>query len=151
METPPKSFAKKGKGYRNGRDQIWIPSGNKVLTLKILISARTGHGGHIIWRVILDTVLAHSILIDLRAGFEEIVRSFLQFLCTETSKIVTRPLGHSLHAVEPNKLMYLDLCYMYDGEEGLKYVLVFKENHSGYVWLSETKDATAQGVAETSI
>lgn len=40
---------------------------------------------------------------------------------------------------------------MSDTEDGYKYVLVFKDDHSGYVWLTPTKNTTSETVADILI
>ena len=82
---------------------------------------------------------------------EFFVRSCLHCFCTETGKIIPRPLGHALHAVEPNKLLHFDFCYISTGEKGKTYVLVLKDDHSSYVWLVPTTEVTAEAAATALI
>ena len=82
---------------------------------------------------------------------ESFAQSCLHCLCAESGKIVPRPLGHALHAVEPNKLLlYFDFCFMSSGENGYLY-LIMKDDQSGYVWLMPTKDTSAETVADVLI
>ena len=82
---------------------------------------------------------------------ELFAQSCLHCLCSESGKIVPCPLGHALHAVEPNKLLHFDFCFMSSGENGYLYALVMKDDHSGYVWLVPTKYTTAETVADVLI
>ena len=54
-------------------------------------------------------------------------------------------------AVEPNKLLHFDFCFMSKGENGYLYTLILKDDHSGYVWLTPTKDTTAETAADILI
>lgn len=82
---------------------------------------------------------------------EGFVNSCLHCLCTSPGKTVARPLGHALHAVEPNKLLHFDFCYMSQGEDNSRYVLVLKDDHSGYVWLLPAEVADAETTATALI
>ena len=82
---------------------------------------------------------------------ENFVNSCIHCLCTQTGKVVPRPLGHSMHADKPNKLLHFDYCHMSKGEDGYTYVLVFKDDLSGYVLLTTCKEATTEVTAETLI
>ena len=147
VEKTPKEFRKTKDGLKNDKGVLWIPTHDKTLKFRIIIAGHTGHGGHRSWRVTLATVRAHFFWNNLSNDVESFVRSCLHCLCTETGKIVPRPLGHALHAVEPNKLLHFDFCYMSPGEKGNTYVLVLKDDHSSYVWLVPTSEATAETVA----
>lgn len=55
-----------------------------------------------------------------------------------------RPLGHTLHASLPNKLLHFEYCVMSPGEGGHLYVLILKDDHSGYVWFEPKEEAEAE-------
>jgi len=46
-----------------------------------------------------------------------------------------------LHAESPNQMVHFDYCYIMRGEDDFKYVLIVKDDFSGYVWLRPTKEA----------
>lgn len=72
------------------------------------------------------------------------VGSCLHCLATEPGAIIPRPLGHALHETEPKKLLYFDFCFMSPGVKNNNYVLVLKDDFSGYVWLKATTATTAE-------
>ncbi len=153
-EEPPKSFRNTDDGVKNDKDILWIPDKNShdsTIKKRILIAAHTGHAGHRSWKVTLTALRAHFYWTNMSSDVELFVRSCLHCLCTESGKIVPRPMGHALHATEPNKLIHFDFCYMSPGEEGYTYVLILKDDHSGYVWLTPAKDTTAATVAKVLI
>ena len=122
-----------------------------MLKLRIIIAAHTGNGGHRSWRVTLASIQAHFFWQKMTDDIKLFVGSCLHCLCTESGNIVPRPLGHALHAAEPNRLLHFDFCYMLNGEDGYVYCLILKDDHSGYVWLTPTKDTTAETAADTLI
>lgn len=79
------------------------------------------------------------------------VKSCLHCRCTETGKIVPRPLGYALHAALPNKLLHFDYCYMSEREDDYLYTSGLKDDHSGYVWSIPTKEADAITTANALI
>ena len=81
--------------------------------------------------------------------FEYFVRSCLHGLATEALKVIPRPLSTALHAVERDKLLNFDFCYMSKGSDDFKYVSVLKDDHGGYVWFAPTNEATAEVLVES--
>ena len=87
----------------------------------------------------------------MEAEVEQFVNSCLHCCCSASGKMIPRPLGHSLHADKPNELIHFDFCYMSPTESNLTYVLVIKDDHSGYVWLLPASETTAEFVAQSLI
>ena len=150
-ELPASSFTNTEQGIKNEKGQLWIPKDDKELQMRIIIAAHTGQGGHRSWRVTLATVQAYCWWSKMAEDIESFVKTCIHCLCTQPGKIVPRPLGHALHAEKPNKLLHFDFCYMSKGEDGYTYVLVFKDDLSGYVWLTPCKETTAEVTAEILI
>lgn len=50
-ETPPSSFKLTDGVIRNFKRQVWIPTGDTLLKVRILIAAHTRQGGHRSWKV----------------------------------------------------------------------------------------------------
>lgn len=66
----------------------------------------------------------------------------LHRMATASGK-VPRPLGETLRAAKQNKLLHFDFLTMAEGEGGVKYVLVLKDNMSGFVELVSCVQATS--------
>jgi transposase InsO family protein len=64
-------------------------------------------------------------------------------------EMVPRPLGSALHAEQPNELIHFDWLSLPESGDGLKHVLVVKDDMSGFVRLfpSTTADAAATAAA----
>ncbi|KAE9159712.1 hypothetical protein PF002_g32795 [Phytophthora fragariae] len=69
-------------------------------------------------------------------------------MATATGKI-PRPLGETLRATKPNEQLHFDFLSMAEGAGGLKYVLVLKDNMSGYVELVACVQATSDEVYQS--
>lgn len=128
-----------------------MPHEDDTMKLRILIAAHTGIGGHRSKRLTLAAVSAYFYWDNMKYDVQSFVFTCLHCLCSQTGKSVPRPLGHALHATEPNNLLHFDFCFMSKGENGFSYVLVCKDDHSSYVWLTSTKDTTAETVSEVLI
>ena len=63
--------------------------------------------------------------------------------------MVPRPLAHALHGTKPNEVIHADFLYMGPGQDHKKYVLVIRDDLSGYVWLwpSDVANAVSAGEA----
>ena len=140
---PGTGFTKKRGLLTNDRDVVWIPEDDDTLKLRVLIEAHTGIGGHRAWGSMLATIRAYFYWNNMENDVETFVRSCFHCLCTTTGDIVPRPLGEALHASKPNELIHFDYCYIMPGEDGFCYVLIIKDDFSGYLWLiaAETTDA----------
>lgn len=56
-----------------------------------------------------------------------------------------------MHAMKTNEMIQLDYCFMEAGDQGHKYVLIFKDHLSGYVMLSPPFDADAETTSRVLI
>ncbi len=130
-ETPPPRSEESNSGWKDNRDVVWAPAEDSLLNLWILIAAHTGKGGHPSWRTTKATVESHFWWKGLAKHVESFVHSCIHCIVTESGSVVPRPLGHALHAVKPNELLYFDFCFMMPGEDNLAYVLILKDDHSG--------------------
>ena len=119
--------------------------------MKAAIAAHTGIGGHRGKAVTLAALQAHFFWNTMEEDVNSFVGTCLHCLATAPGITVPRPLGSALHAVKPNHLIHFDYCYISEGQDDYKYVLVIKDDHSGYVWLKPTKETTAVATADILI
>ena len=146
-EDPPSNVKKTESGWKDDKGRLWIPSEDELLKLRILIAAHTGYGGHRAKKVTEASVSAHFVWKNMKEDVTNFVGSCLHCLATAPGSTVPRPLGHALHATEPNKLLHFDFCFMSKGQGGLQYVLVMKDDFSGFVRLKPAKETTAEVTA----
>ena len=159
-EKPPNGFGPSDKGIINADSVFWLPSRSchpwgdsklRLLKLRILIAAHTGIGGHRGPNITRAAVKAHFSWSKMNNDIDSFVNSCLHCKCTEPAKTVPRPLGSALHAALPNKLLHFDYLYMSPGEDEYLYVLILKDDHSGYCWFVPTKEANAATTATSLI
>lgn len=94
-----------------------------------MIAAHTGAGGDRQWRTTKSVVAAHFSWEDIDKDKESFVRSCFHCVATEPEIIVTRSLGHALHADLLNAMLNLYFCYIKAGEADFTYVLILKDYH----------------------
>jgi RNase H-like domain found in reverse transcriptase/Reverse transcriptase (RNA-dependent DNA polymerase)/Integrase zinc binding domain/Integrase core domain len=131
--------------YRTPGGQVWIPPESIELQLRICIVAHSGHGGH---RGRLPTTNSITALFYWKTLIED-VRTFCKTCLHCCSTIggdrTPRPYGQALHATTPNEVLHFDFLYMGPSQSGVKYLLLIKDDLSGYLWLvpSAAADAAA--------
>lgn len=150
-ELAPSSSKSTSKGLVNDEGVSWIPSTDHKLKLRILIAAHTGYGGHRGWKVTHETVKSRFFWSNMSQDVKNFVKSCLHCVATATGTVVPRPLGHALHASKPNQLLHFDFCFMSTGDNGVTYVLVLKDDFSGFVWLVSCKEANSEATADALI
>ncbi|KAG6574671.1 DNA/RNA polymerase [Phytophthora cinnamomi] len=85
---------------------------------------------------------------SLRKDVAVFVSECMHCMATATGKI-PRSLGETLRATKPNEQQHFDFLSMAEGAGGLKYVLVLKDNMSGYVELVACVQATSDEVYQS--
>jgi hypothetical protein len=62
---------------------------------------------------------------------------------------VPRPLGTQLHATKPNEILHFDLLYIGLSRDGkYQYLLLLKNDLSGYLWLVPCRTADAAATVD---
>lgn len=148
---PTKRFKQTSKGFTDSNGITWIPHDDRLMKLRIIIASHTGLGGHRGAKVTSAAIKSQFHWLKMDEDVKDFVESCIHCLSTTSGDIIPRPLGHALHASAPNKLLHFDFCYMSQGEEDYLYVLVLKDDFSGYVWLEPTKAADADTVTDVLI
>lgn len=147
-EEPPKPFSEVDGVRQNEKGTVWIPSQDKELQLRILIAGHMGMAGHRGYRTTKATIATQFYWDGINNDIERLVKSCIHCLSTKPGDIVPRPLGHGLHGEKPNDVLHFDYCYMMLGQCKKRYVLILKDDLSGYVWLVPTEDTDAQTTAQ---
>eukprot|EP00173_Palmaria_palmata_P002825 Plantae.Rhodophyta-Palmaria_palmata.ctg29353.p1 GENE.Plantae.Rhodophyta-Palmaria_palmata.ctg29353~~Plantae.Rhodophyta-Palmaria_palmata.ctg29353.p1 ORF type:complete len:197 (+),score=17.64 Plantae.Rhodophyta-Palmaria_palmata.ctg29353:69-593(+) len=143
-EQVPGIFKLKDGVWKTSAGVIWVPAKEKKMQPRILIAAYAGIGGHRGRAVTQAAVQSVFSWTNMFADVNEFMSYCFHCISSkESSGTVPRVLGSTLHAVKPNKLLHFNYWYMSQGESGYTYLLVLKDDHSGYVWLVPTKAATA--------
>jgi RNase H-like domain found in reverse transcriptase/Reverse transcriptase (RNA-dependent DNA polymerase)/Integrase core domain/Integrase zinc binding domain len=127
---------------------VWIPGTAHELQLRLCIVAHTGPGGH---RGVDSTTASIQNLFHwptLREDVLTFCNTCLHCRSTIGGHRTPRPLGQALHASSPNEVIHFDYLYMGPSEAGFKYLLLIKDDLSGYVWLVPTQAADAAATVD---
>lgn len=83
---------------------------------------------------------------EIAQDVREFVFSCLHCLASE-GYVVKRPLGQALHSIVPNGVIHFDYLFVTKSKDDCVYILLLKDDLSGYVWLVPTKAADAETTA----
>ena len=78
----------------------------------------------------------------------EFVAMCLHCLTGKTGHKIPRSLSMTLHGTKPNEVIHFHFLYMGHGIDGLKYILVIRDDISSYLWLVPTGKADAEAAAD---
>ncbi len=79
------------------------------------------------------------------------VKNFLVFFLSASGINVRRPLGHQIHAEKVGELLHFDYLYVGESSDEKEYILILKDDFSGYVFLRSCKFANAETTADVLI
>lgn len=68
---------------------------------------------------------------------------------SRSDTIFSRPVTLAAHAFKPNVALPLDFLYLINNTDAYNYAFVVKDNFSGYTWITATKNANSEHVADT--
>jgi len=157
-DDPPTEVAQEEYGYnedynsfitwrdRNGK--LYIPPNDEELQLRICVAAHCGMGGHRGYTATSAIVKEHVHWPTLDADVKSFVQSCLICLLSSSGNKVPRPLGHQVHAEKVNELLHFDFLYIGESSIGHEYILILKDDFSGYVTLRSCKSANAETTAQ---
>lgn len=149
--TPSTRFSQKNGIFRDNKGVVWLPDDNNELKLRVIIAPHCGIGGHRASSPTQQTIASHFWWSKIETDVKSFVSSCLHCQVSAPGSDITRLLAHALHADAPNEIIHFDFCYMTPGENDFTYVLIIKDDLSGYVWLVPCEDADAISVAESLV
>ena len=78
---------------------------------------------------------------------KDFVDLYLHCIVSRTGKKIPRPLATALNGSRPNEVLHVDFLYMGPCQEGLKYILLLRNDFSSYVWCFALESADAESAA----
>ena len=147
-EAIPTEFSKRNGVIKSKKSVIWVPAENETLKLRIIIATHCGMGGHRAVSPTKATVEKYLWWKDMNNDISSFVSSCLHCLSSSTGISIPRPLDHVLHAQKSNEIIHFDYCFTGNCENNHNYILIPKDDLSGYVWLIPTIAADAISTAE---
>ena len=127
----------------------WNPNDDLRLISRLCVVAHTGRGGHRGYESTLNTLDGYCWWSSMKEDVKSFVKHCLLCVSTTGGLRVPRPYGHALHATKPNEILHFDYLYIGAGDRRQKYVLILKDDLSGYVWLEPSAVADATTAADT--
>lgn len=137
-----------GDAWISDDGKLYIPKEDEEIQLRIIVAAHCGFGGH---RGYTSTVKLMKEKVFWKT-LDSDVKFFVQgcFICllSDSGQKVPRPLGHQLHADKVGELLHFDYLYIGESKNAKEYILILKDDFSGYVFLRACKHADAETTAE---
>ena len=127
---------------------IWIPSKDNLLQFRLMVIAHCGIGGHRAASATLSKLHRRYEWEGMKSDVEEFQSSCFHCLATIGARRVPRPMGHQIHSDSPNEVIHFDYLYIGEARESYQYILIIKDDFSGYVWLLPCKHADAWTTAQ---
>ncbi|POM61080.1 putative retroelement, partial [Phytophthora palmivora] len=125
-------------------DKIWIPPTAVDLMEQICVVGHAGSSGHRDQKATLESIKAWCWWETLAKDVQTFVSRCIHCLSTRGGT-EPRPFGPALHATKPNEVLHFDYLSMPEDEDTQnKYILVIKDDFSGFVELIPGKAADAE-------
>lgn len=113
--------------------ELYIPD-DKELKLRLIVIAHSGSNGH---RGVNQTLrnLNKFYWQDKRTDVQQFCKLCLHCAVADSREIVPRPFGEQMHATERNEILHYDFIHIGTAwaEPHYKYMLVIKDDYSGYI------------------
>ena len=147
LGSAPKSASADEGGILLVSGAAWIPDDCVDIKLRLLTIAHAGNAGHRGADPTWNSLREHFCWTDQRKDVRAFVSSCLLCVLAKSGNKIPRPLAVTLHASKPNEIIHID--YLFLGEsDGEKYVLVVKDDLSGYCWLETTAKSDATHIVD---
>jgi Integrase core domain/Integrase zinc binding domain len=144
QKEPPQQFD--AGGMRMMNNALWIPERAVELQLRLCVEAHCRSAGHREFEATLDAIKEYVAWTTMAKDVKVFVQNCLHCVTTVPGDKMPRPLGTQLHATKPNEILHFDFLYIRLSRDGkYLYLLLIKDDLSGYLWLvpCRTADATA--------
>jgi len=150
VDQRPKNAERKGESLWSVNGRTWIPDEADDLQLRLLVVAHCGVGGHRGAESTESTLREEFTWSTLKEDVRDFVADCIHCMMAKTGHKIPRPFAETLHAEKPNDVVHFDFLYMGPSNVDVKYVLVIKDDLSGYVWLRKAA-APDSGTTSTEI
>ena len=123
---------------------VWTPEKDLELQLKVLVASHCGSIRHRGSEATKSVLKKNFIWDNMERDVEQLVQGCLHCIITRSGDLIPRPLSHAMHGERPNEVIHLDFLYMASSQDGKRYVLIVRDDHSGFVWLWPTSGTIAE-------
>jgi len=157
INTWPDIMTRWMRGYRKPpaiagtvkvKGAVWIPDKCIDLKLRLLTIAHAGESGHRGTDPTEQALREHFVWKDQREDVRSFISSCLLCVLGKSGNKIPRPLSTTIHACKPNEVIHFDYLFLGENDKEQKYVLVVKDDLSGYCWLEPSASACSEHTAE---
>jgi Integrase core domain/Integrase zinc binding domain len=147
QEVPPQQVD--AGGMRMMDNALWIPERAVELQIRLFVEAHCRSAGHRAYEVTLGAIKEYMAWKTMAKDVKVFVQNCLRCVATIPGDKVPRPLGTQLHATKPNEILHFDFLYTGLSRDGkYQYLLLLKDDLSGYLWLVPCRTADAAATAD---
>jgi Integrase core domain/Integrase zinc binding domain len=108
------------------------------------VEAHGRSAGHRAYEATLGAIKEYVAWTTMAKDVKVFVQNCLHYVATIPGDKVPRPLGMQLHATNPNEILHIDFLYIGLSKDGkYQYLLLLKDDLSGYLWLVPCRTADA--------
>lgn len=135
----------------NNEGKLYIPPEDTEMQLRICVAAHCGLGGHRGKTATKSIAKEKVVWPTLDADLDSFCQSCLVCLISATGEKVPRPFGQQEHAERVGELLHFDFLYIGESAAGPEYILILKDDFSGYVFLRPCEKADARSTANVLV
>ena len=132
------------KGVRRPDDPMYIDRGDEELQLRLIICAHCGPAGHRGKKATENALKEFYHWVGMTEMINDFIDACIVCYATLGGHKIPRPLGSQMHGTRPNMLLHMDYVYLSKSTEGLSYILILKDDFSGYAWFVPADGPTAK-------
>jgi Integrase core domain/Integrase zinc binding domain len=142
QEVPPQQVD--AGSMRMMNNALWIPERAVELQLRLCMEAHCRSAGHRAYEATLGAIKKYVVWTTMAKDFKVFAQNCLHCVATIPEDKVPRPLGTQLHATKPNEILHFDFLSIGLSRNGkYQYLLLLKDDSSGYPWLLPCRTADA--------
>ena len=148
LSEKPINLFQRNDVWENENNIIWVPDNATDLQLRLCVIAHTSAAGH---RGIYATEAAlrnFCFWTTLSEDIRAFVKNCIHCLSTLKGTKEPRPFGPAVHGTAPHDLLQFDFIEMGPGTNGLKYILMLRDDFSSYCLLFPCERANAENAAD---
>jgi Integrase zinc binding domain len=147
QELPPQQVD--AGGMRMINNALWIPDCADELQLRLCVEAHCRSAGHRANEATLGAIKEYVAWTTMTKDVRVFVQNCLHCVATIPGDKMPRQLGTQLHAAKPNEILHLDFLYIGLSRDGkYQYLLLLKDDFSGYLWLVPCRTADVAAIVD---
>jgi len=148
ISTRPKGLTAKDGLFINDYGAIWIPADCSDLQLRICIIAHTSSAGHRGIAATESAIRRSFHWTTITEDVDAFIKGCIHCLSTLQGKKIPRPFGPAVHGTYANDLVQFDFLEIAPGRDGVKYILMVRDDFSSFCWLFPFANANSANTCE---